>query len=33
MTTSPNPYRGFRFPPEVIQPAVWVYHCFTLSLH
>ena len=32
MTTSPNPYRGFRFPPEVIQHAVWLYHCFTLSL-
>jgi hypothetical protein len=32
MTISPNPYRGFRFPPEVIQHAVWLYHCFTLSL-
>ena len=28
----PNPYRGFRFPAEVIQHAVWLYHCFTLSL-
>jgi len=27
-----NPYRGFRYPPEVIQPAVWLYHCFSLSL-
>jgi hypothetical protein len=32
MTISPNPYRGFRFPPEVIQHAVWLYHYFTLSL-
>ena len=32
MTTSPNPYRGFRFPPEVIERAVWLYHCFSLSL-
>jgi len=32
MTTSPNPYRGFRFPAEVIEHAVWLYHCFSLSL-
>lgn len=32
MTTSPNPYRGFRFPAEVIQHAVWLDHCFSLSL-
>src|SRR5690242_21625487 len=32
MTISPNPYRGFRFPPEVIEHAVWLYHCFSLSL-
>jgi len=32
MTTSPNPYRGFRFPPEIIEHAVWLYHCFSLSL-
>ena len=32
MTTSPNPYRGFRFPAEVIEHAVWLYHCFRLSL-
>lgn len=32
MTTSPNPYRGFRYPVEVIQHAVWLYHCFSLSL-
>ncbi len=29
MTTSPNPYRGFRFPAEVIEHAVWLYHCFS----
>ena len=27
-----NPYRGFRFPPEIIAHAVWLYHCFSLSL-
>jgi hypothetical protein len=27
-----QPYRGFRFPAEVIQHAVWLYHCFSLSL-
>jgi len=32
MTTSPNPYRGFRFPAEIIEQAVWLYHCFSLSL-
>ena len=32
MTTCSNPYRGFRFPTEVIQHAVWLYHCFSLSL-
>ena len=31
-TTSHNPYRGFRFPADVIQHAVWLYHCFSLSL-
>ena len=30
MTTST--YRGFRYPAEVIQHAVWLYHCFSLSL-
>jgi putative transposase len=29
---SPNPYRGFRLPAEIIQQAVWLYHCFSLSL-
>ena len=32
MTTSSNPFCGFRFPAEVIQHAVWLYHCFSLSL-
>ncbi len=32
MTASPNPYRGFRFPAEVIQHTVWLYRCFSLSL-
>ena len=31
MSTS-NPYRGFRYPAEVIQHAVWLYHCFSLNL-
>lgn len=30
--TAPTSYRGFRFPAEVIQHAVWLYHCFSLSL-
>lgn len=25
-------YRGYRFPPEVIGHAVWLYHRFSLSL-
>src|SRR5260221_10385099 len=25
-------YRGYRFPPEIIQRAVWLYYRFTLSL-
>src|SRR5689334_16374421 len=32
MTTLPSPYRGFRFPAEVVEHAVWLYHCFSLSL-
>src|SRR4051794_28929514 len=32
MRTTPDPYRGFRFPAEVISHAVWLYHCFSLSL-
>ena len=30
--TSSHPYRGFRFPAEIIEHAVWLYHCFSLSL-
>jgi len=30
--TMPNTYRGFRFPAEIIQHAVWLHHCFSLSL-
>ena len=25
-------YRGYRFPPEIISHAVWLYHRFCLSL-
>ena len=32
MNLPSNPYRGFRFPREIIQHAVWLYHCFSLSL-
>jgi putative transposase len=32
MKTEPTPYRGFRFPAEIISHAVWLYHCFSLSL-
>jgi len=32
MPMSPNLYRGFRFPPAVIEHAVWLYHCLRLSL-
>jgi putative transposase len=32
MTASSNPYRGFRFPAEIIEHAAWLYHCFSLSL-
>ena len=32
MSTPPNPYRGFHFPAEIIGEAVWLYHCFSLSL-
>jgi len=29
---SPSPsYRGYRFPPEIISHAVWLYHRFCLS--
>jgi putative transposase len=26
-----SPYRGYRFPPEIISHAVWLYHRFALS--
>ena len=32
MTPPLSPYRGFRFSAEVIQYAMWLYHCFSLSL-
>ena len=31
MSTQPSPYRGYRFPPEIISHAVWLYHRFCLS--
>ena len=32
MTASSNPYRGVRYSAEVIGHAVWLCHCFSLSL-
>ena len=32
MTKMLDPYRGFRFPAEIISHAVWLYHGFSLSL-
>jgi putative transposase len=32
MSSSGHPYRGLLFPAEIISHAVWLYHCFTLSL-
>ncbi len=31
MTSQPPSYRGYRFPPEIISHAVWLYHRFCLS--
>ena len=31
MTTQPPRYRGYRFPPDIISYAVWLYHRFVLS--
>ena len=31
MSQQPPPYRGYRFPPEIISHAVWLYHRFSLS--
>ena len=32
MKTNKGCYRGYRFPPEIISHAVWLYHRFSLSL-
>ncbi len=31
MTSPPPSYHGYRFPPEIISHAVWLYHRFCLS--
>ena len=31
MTSEPPTYRGYRFPPEIISHAVWLYYRFGLS--
>ena len=31
MTRRPPSYRGYRFPPEIIGHAVWLYHRFCVS--
>ena len=31
MTSEPATYPGYRFPAEVVQHAVWLYHLFSLS--
>ncbi len=31
MTTNKSSYRGYRFPPEIISHAVWLYYRFCLS--
>ena len=31
MTNSPNPYKGYRFPAEIISHCVWLYYTFPLS--
>ena len=31
MTSQPVSYRGYRFPPEIIRHAVWLYYRFGLS--
>lgn len=31
MSTTSNSYRAFRFAAEIINQAVWLYHCFSLS--
>lgn len=32
MSTQISDYHGYRFPPELISSAVWLYHRFCLSL-
>ena len=32
MKTKVVSYHGYRFPPEIISHAVWLYHRFSLSL-
>jgi putative transposase len=32
MSITSHPYWGFRFPAGIINQAVWLYHCFSLSL-
>jgi putative transposase len=32
ISTTSNPYCGYRFPAEIINQAVRLYHCFSLSL-
>ncbi|MFK4047885.1 IS6 family transposase, partial [Roseomonas mucosa] len=32
MPSEPTTHPGYRFPAEVIQHAVWLYHLFSLSL-
>ena len=32
MKTKPSAYHGFRFPAAIISHAVWLYHCFSMSL-
>ena len=31
MTSPATSYHGYRFPPEIISHAVWLYHRFCLS--
>ena len=31
MSTFASPYRGYRFPPEIISHSVWLYFRFSVS--
>ena len=31
MTSPAASYHGYRFPPDIISPAVWLYHRFCVS--